>query len=113
VESMGGVEAAKRVAAGEPFDVVVLAIGALEKLAAQRHLLPDSIVALATSPVAVAVRAGAPRPSIGSEQDVRQAVLAARTVGYSTGPSGDYLVSLFGRWGIADTLRGRIVQAPP
>jgi molybdate transport system substrate-binding protein len=59
------------------------------------------------------VRAGAARPDIGSEDSLRRAVLAARTVGFSTGPSGVALARLFDRWGIADALRGRLVQAPP
>jgi molybdate transport system substrate-binding protein len=44
---------------------------------------------------------------------VRRAVLSARTIGYSTGPSGEYLVGLFRRWGIADAIQERLVQAPP
>lgn len=112
VESVGGVEAAKRIAAGEPFDVVVLAAGALDRLAGDGWIVPDSRVAVATSPVAVAIRAGAARPAVGTEADVRRAVQAARTIGYSTGPSGDHLVGLFTRWGIMDAITDRIVQAP-
>jgi molybdate transport system substrate-binding protein len=63
--------------------------------------------------VAAAVRAGAARPDLSSEAAVREAVLAAPTLGYSTGPSGVALAALFERWGIAETLRARIVQAPP
>ena len=113
IESTGGVEAARRVAGGEPFDAVVLASGALERLGRDGHLLPGSIVRLVQSPIAIAVRTGAPRPPIDSEEDVRRAVLSARTIGYSTGPSGDFLASLFRRWGIADAIQERLVQAPP
>jgi molybdate transport system substrate-binding protein len=113
VESMGGVEAAKRIAAGEPFDGVVLAAGALETLAAQGHVVPGSRVDLVKSPMAIAVRSGAPRPAIGTEDDVKQAVLAARRIGYSTGPSGDHLLGLLNRWGIAAALKDRLVQARP
>ncbi|MFY9511347.1 MAG: substrate-binding domain-containing protein, partial [Rubrivivax sp.] len=60
-----------------------------------------------------AVRAGAPRPDIGSEAAVRQAVLAARSVGFSTGPSGVHLSKLFASWGVSDTPPGRVVQATP
>jgi molybdate transport system substrate-binding protein len=63
--------------------------------------------------VAVAVRAGAAPPDISSGDAVRRAVLAAATVGYSTGPSGAHLAKLFAHWGIADLLQGRIVVAPP
>ena len=65
------------------------------------------------SGVAVAVTAGAPHPDIGTEEALRAAVLAARSIGHSTGPSGVQLLQLFQRWGIADALKDRIVQAPP
>jgi molybdate transport system substrate-binding protein len=113
IEAVGGVDAAKRVQAGEAFDVVVLAADAIDKLLAAGHLRPGSKVDLVRSGVSVAVRAGAPRPDIGSEASLKQAVLAARTIGYSTGPSGVQLAKLFERWGIAEQLRDRIVTAPP
>lgn len=113
IESVGGVDAAKRVMADEAFDVVVLASDALHKLVAAGKVLPGSVVDLVHSGVAVAVKAGAAQPDIASENAVRQAVLAARTISYSTGPSGVALAALFERWGLADTVRDRIVQAPP
>jgi molybdate transport system substrate-binding protein len=114
IESVGGVDAARRVQAGdELFDAVFLASDAIDKLLAAGRVLPGSKVDLVHSGVAVAVRAGAPRPDLGSEDSVRRAVLAAPTIGYSTGPSGVALQKLFERWGIADQVRERIVQAPP
>jgi molybdate transport system substrate-binding protein len=113
VESVGGVDAARRVAQGEAFDFVVLAADAIDKLVASGQVVPDSRVDLVHSGVAVAVKAGAARPDISSEEALRRAVLAAPTVGYSTGPSGVALVKLFERWGIAQELQGRLVQAQP
>lgn len=113
IESVGGVDAARRVAAGEPFDAVFLASDAIDKLIASGHVLADSKVDLVHSGVAVAVRAGAPKPDISTEEAVRRAVLAARSLSYSTGPSGVALSRLFERWGIADQIRDRIVTPPP
>ena len=113
IESVGGVDAAKRVQSGEAFDVVVLARDAIDKLIASGHVLVGSRVDLVHSGVAVAVREGAPRPDMSSEAAVRAAVLAAPSLSYSTGPSGVALAALFERWGIAQTIRERIVQAPP
>jgi molybdate transport system substrate-binding protein len=113
IESIGGVDAARRVAAGEPFDVVVLAREAIDRLLAEGHLVDGSRIDLVRSGVAVAVRAGAPRPDISSEDAVRRAVLAARTIGTSTGPSGVALGRLFERWGIAGDVRARVVTPPP
>jgi molybdate transport system substrate-binding protein len=113
IESVGGVDAARRVQAGEAFDIVVLAADAIDKLAATGRVLPDSRTALVHSGVAVAVKAGAAHPDLSSEAAVRQAVLAAPTLGYSTGPSGVQLARLFERWGIAREIESRLVQAPP
>ncbi len=113
IESVGGVDAARRVLAGEAFDVVVLASDAIARLAAAGRVIAGSEAALVHSGVAVAVRAGAARPDLGSEDAVRAAVLAARSLSYSTGPSGVQLARLFERWGIADQIASRIVQAPP
>ena len=113
MESVGGVDAAKRVQAGEAFDLVVLASDAIAKLEAAGHVVAGSKTDLVHSGVAVAVRAGSTLPDLASEQSVRQAVLAAPTIGYSTGPSGVALAKLFERWGIADEVQARTVQAPP
>jgi molybdate transport system substrate-binding protein len=113
IESVGGVDAARRVQAGEAFDAVFLGSDAIDKLLASGHAVAGSRVDLVRSGVAVAVKAGAVRPDIGSEDAVRQAVLAAPAIGYSTGPSGTALLQLFQRWGIADQVRDRTVQARP
>ena len=111
--SVGGVDAAKRVQAGEAFDIVALASNAVDKLIAEGHVLAGSRVDLVHSGVAVAVQAGARQPDISNEEALKAAVLAARTLGYSTGPSGVQLAKLFERWGIAEQIADRIVTAPP
>lgn len=113
VTSVGGVDAAKRVVAGEAFDIVALASDAIEKLAASGHVAGDSRIDMVHSAVAVAVPAGTPRPNISTEAALRAAVLAAPTLGYSTGPSGVQLAKLFERWGIAQEIAPRIVTPPP
>lgn len=113
IESVGGVDAAKRVQAGEVFDVVILGADAIDKLIASGALQTGSRVDLVRSGVAVAVRAGAPLPDIASEDAVKAAVRSAKSISYSTGPSGVALARLFGRWGIADEIKGRMVPAPP
>jgi molybdate transport system substrate-binding protein len=117
IESVGGVDAAKRVSnssqAGETFDVVILASDAIDKLIAAGHIDASSKVNLVDSGVAVAVKAATTLPDISSEAAVKAAVLAAKTISYSTGPSGVALAKLFERWGIAEQIASRIVQAPP
>ena len=113
IESVGGVDAAQRVQAGEALDVVLLASDAIDKLIASGHAMAQSKVDWVRSSTAVAVPAGASLPDIGSEAALQTAVLAAPSIGYSTGPSGTALLALFQRWGIAEQLQPRLVQARP
>lgn len=111
-EATGGVDAAKRVQAGEAVDIVVLAGNAIDKLIADGKVQAGRID-LVKSGVAIAVRKGATRYDIGSEEAVKRAVLAAKSVSHSTGPSGTYLQQLFERWGILQEIKGKIVVPPP
>jgi len=113
LEAVGGVDAARRMQEGEVFDIVVLAANALAQLETAGKTVAGSTVALVRSGVSVAVPEGTPQPDIGTEDALKAAVLAAPTLGYSTGPSGTHLLKTFERWGILETIRPRIVQAPP
>ena len=113
IESVGGVDAAKRVRAGEAFDIVALASDVIDALIAERRVVAGTRTDLVKSGIAVAVRAGTPHPDISSAEAVKRAVASAATVGYSTGPSGNYLRTLFERWGIAGDIKDRITIAPP
>lgn len=113
VESVGGVDAAKRVQAGEAFDGVVLASDAIDRLLASGQVLAGSRVDLVRSGVAVAVSADQPAPDISTEAALKAAVLAAPSLGVSTGPSGVQLAKLFESWDIAEHIKDRIVQAKP
>jgi len=113
IESVGGVDAAKRVQAGEAFDVVILAANVIDQLISSGRIVPGNRVDLVKSGVSVVVKAGAPRPDIATEDALKKAVSGAKSIGYSTGPSGVHLTQLFERWGIAGDIKGRIVQASP
>ncbi len=112
IRSMGGVDAARLIRAGEAADMVVLASNVMAQLEAEGHVRPGSIRGFARSGMAIAVRAAAERPDIGTQDAVRRAVLAARRVGYSTGPSGDHLLKLCAGWGLSADSE-RLVKAPP
>ena len=112
-EAAGGVDVAKRVQAGESVDVVVLAGNAIDKLIADNKVLAGSRVDLVKSGIAVAIKQGSEAPGIRSEDAVKNAVKLARTLSYSTGPSGVYLEKMFERWGILEAIRPRIVVPPP
>lgn len=111
LQAAGGVDVARRLRAGERYDVVLLAEDALQALCSAG--LTGPVCPFANSTVAAAVPVGAAMPPLRDATDLRAAVLAAAQIGYSTGPSGTALLALFERWGLMDTLRPRLVQAPP
>jgi molybdate transport system substrate-binding protein len=114
IEAIGGVDAAKRVRAGEPFDLVILADDVIGKLEAEGHVLQKSGVGFVRSAMALAVRAGAPRPNLSDAGAVRAAIAAARSIGYSTGPSGTHLVEVLKGWNLDPAGDApRFVQARP
>ncbi len=120
LESVGGVDAAQRVTAGEPFDLVFLAEDALQRLAAERYVDPASIAPIVLSEVAVGVaarNADAAACSAGTAfanaDELRSALRAAFRIGYSTGPSGTELLRMIDHWGMTDEVSGRLVQARP
>src|SRR5262245_12789533 len=100
IESVGGVDAAKRIRAGDKFAIDVLADAGMKKLEADGFLKAGSRAGFAESSIAVAVRAGTKRPDLTSEAATKAAVLAAQSVGYSTGPSGTHVLKLLERWGV-------------
>lgn len=112
LRAMGGVDAAERVRQGEAADIVLLASGAMRKLADEGHVLAGSLAPFATSGMAIAVAQGAALPDLSSGEAVKRVMQSLR-VGYSTGPSGDHLKSLWQKWGIAETMAQQAVQAPP
>jgi molybdate transport system substrate-binding protein len=113
IESVGGVDAAKRVRAEEVFDIVVLADDAMRQLEADGFLKPGSRTGFAKSAMAVAIRAQAKHPDLSSEVSLKAAMLAAKSIGYSTGPSGVHVLNLLKTWGIERAVAGRLVKAPP
>ena len=102
------VQMMNRLKGGEAVDLVILSAAALEDLRQAGIVTERNDVA--KSGIGVAVKAGAPRPDISSGEAVKRAVLAAKSVVYSTGPSGIYLIGLFQRMGIAEKIQGKIRQ---
>jgi molybdate transport system substrate-binding protein len=102
----------KRISGGEVTDVAVIAAPNIEKLIAEGKLAAGSRADVAKSGVGVAVRAGLPKPDVSSGEAVKNAVLAAKSVAYSSGPSGFYVAELFKRMGIAEQIRDKVKQTP-
>lgn len=108
----GTADIVKRLAAGEVYDLVIVGGPEIDTFIQQGKMVPGTRVDLMKSGVGVAVRAGAPKPDISSIDALRKTLLAAKTIGYSTGPSGVYIASLFERMGIADQVKAKLKQTP-
>ena len=111
--SAGGVEVARRVRDGVLADLVVLADTAMAQLDADGLLVPGSLRPLFVSQVVAAVPMDRSPAPIDTERTLRDALLSADRIAYSTGPSGTALLDLVERWGLTAVLATRLVQAPP
>jgi molybdate transport system substrate-binding protein len=107
----GTTDIMKRMAAGEIYDLIISSSKSLGDLTAQGKIAAGPTT-LATCGIGIAVRAGAARPDVGSAEAFKRAMLAAKTIGYSTGPSGVYLAGLFERMGIGEAVKAKIRQVP-
>jgi molybdate transport system substrate-binding protein len=109
----GGVtEVAQRVADGETADIVILPVAQIDDLIARGKLVAATRVVVAKSGVGVAVRSGAPKPDISSGDALRNALLAAKSIAWSTGPSGAHMANLVNKWSIGDQLKSKVVISP-
>lgn len=108
----GTVDIMKRMAAGEVHDLVIISSTEFDELIRQGRIAPGSRVDIAKSGIGVAVRSGAPRPDIGSAEALKRALLAAKTVGYTSGPSGVYMGQLIERMGIAADIKPKFRSVP-
>jgi molybdate transport system substrate-binding protein len=113
IESVGGVNAAKRVRSGEPFDLVVLDAAAIDALIDSGSAVAGSKAGIVCSHVMAAIPEGASVPDIRTVAGLKKTLLAAKSIGFSTGPSGRGLKKLIEAWGMAAKLGDKLRQAPP
>jgi molybdate transport system substrate-binding protein len=97
-----------RLKGGETVDLVILSAASLDELR-KAGFISDR-TDLARSGIGIAVKSGARKPDVSSGEAVKRAVLAAKGVAYSTGPSGIYLMALFQRMGIAGSIKSKVKQ---
>jgi molybdate transport system substrate-binding protein len=111
VTTWGGTEAIyKNVSGGEVTDIVISASTGIDKLISEGKLAAGSRTNFAKVLIGVAVRSGLPKPDISSGEAVKNAVLSAKSVAYSSGTSGFYLADLFKKMGIADQIKDKVKQ---
>jgi molybdate transport system substrate-binding protein len=99
----------RRIDDGAAFDIAIVTRPVIDELAAQGKIIPDSCIDIGRSGLGVAVRAGAPKPDIGTVEAFERTLLAAKSVVRSQdGASGQYFASLLDRLGIAEAMRGKV-----
>ena len=108
----GTLNVQKRLASGESFDMIIMAAPAIDEQIKLGKAVAGSRVDLAKSGTGVAVRKGAPKPDIGSVEAFRKTLLSVKSIGYSTGPSGVYMLSVFDKLGVTDQVKGKLKQTP-
>ena len=92
-----------RLRRGEPVDVVIVADAVLVGFINEGLIVTESYTPVARSAIGMAVRAGAPKPDIGTVDALKRTLLQAKSIAYSASVSGDYLTKeLYQRLGIAD-----------
>src|SRR5216110_2112298 len=84
----GTLNVQKRLADGEAYDLIIMAGPAIDEQIKLGKAAAGSRVDFAKSGTGVAVRKGAAKPDIGSAGALKKTLLAAKSIGYSTGPSG-------------------------
>ena len=106
----------KRVLAGETADVIILSRPVMDELEQQHRIVPSSIVDVAGTAVAVAVRAGTTKPDISTVAAFKRTLLAARSVVYADpakgGASGVYFAHVLQRLGISEQMKPKTILVP-
>ena len=106
----------KRIESGESADVLILSRAGIDALVKQGKIASGSDVTLAGSGVAIAVKAGAPKPDISTPEALKRTLLEAKSIAYSEpsagGASGVYFAKLLERMGIAEQMRPKTKYAP-
>jgi molybdate transport system substrate-binding protein len=110
---VGMADIRKRMLAGESADLIIGSATLIDELIQAGKLVRGSRVDLVKSGVGVAVKKGAPKPDISSLEALTRALRGAKSIVYSSGPSGIYLAGLFERLGLAAELKERMTQTPP
>ena len=108
----GSINVSKKLADGEPYDVVIMAAGAIDEQIKLGKVVAGSRVDFAKSGTGLAVSKGAPKPDISNPDALKQALLNAKSIAYTTGPSGIYMLSVFEKLGIADQVKSKLKQTP-
>jgi molybdate transport system substrate-binding protein len=90
-------------------DLILLGPPALNELAKAGKVDAATLTPAFNSRIGLAVRAGATKPDIGTDDALKKTLLAAKSIGHSIGPSGEHFSKVIvARLGIADQVKSKI-----
>ena len=108
---LGTGPAVAKIMEGTFADLILLGPDALNELAVAGEVDAGTLTPVFRSRIGLAVRAGAKKPDIGSDAALKQALLDAKSIGYSIGPSGEHFSQVvIVKLGIADQLRPKMTN---
>jgi molybdate transport system substrate-binding protein len=106
----------KRILDGETADVVILTRPMMDDLQKQGKLLPSSVINVGGTAIAIAARAGIPKPDISSIDALKRALMSAKSIVYADpakgGASGVYFAQVLDRLGLAKQLKAKTMLVP-
>ena len=108
----GTLDLQKRIAAGEKYDLIIMAGPAIDDYIKAGTVVAGSRVDLAKSGVAAAVPKGGQKFDISTVDALKKTLLTAKSIGYSTGPSGVYVLALFQKLGVSAEVTPKLKQTP-
>ena len=108
----GTLNVQKRLADGEPYDAIIMAGPAIDNQIKLGKAVAGSRVDFARSGIGLAVRKGAAKPDISSADALKKTLLEAKSIAYTTGPSGVHMLSVFEKLGVAEQVKGKLTQTP-
>jgi len=97
----------QKINSGAPADVAALQPEQVEAFINQGKIVAGTHTNFAQAGVGVAVKAGAPKPDIGTTEAFKAAMLNAKSIGYSRSGSGLIAAKVMEKLGIADQLKAR------
>jgi len=99
----------KRVEDGARMDIAILFTETMDRFVQTTKIPVGNRFDILQSGIGAVVRAGARKPDIGSVAAFRNALLDAKSVAFSQGPTGVHMASVVQRLGIADPLKGKTI----
>jgi molybdate transport system substrate-binding protein len=108
----GTLNVSKKLADGEQYDLIIMSQSAIDEQTKLGKVVSGSRVDFASSGTGLAVKKGAPKPDIGTTEALKKTLLSAKSIGYSTGPSGVYVISMFDKLGIGNEVKPKLKQTP-